>query len=168
MTVDTCVHCQNCVNRFFNTGRIIEIGIGNISSDVVIVVPRIYSKERRDNLIKDLKAIWFEITDDNMLEHCYVTYDIKCPKRTSYGYDNSIYANCNHILNEEMNKVPYRYMIVLGNAIKTVFPNCKPNKYVTNGHKHIVWCNEKMDDKQAIKDFMSKAINWINYMRTHG
>lgn len=167
MTVNTCIHCQTCVNRMFNINSIIEVGMGNITSDIVIVLPKVYSKQHGNTLFKDLKAIWLECTSSNILEKCYITTDIKCPKLNPYGRDITVCQNCNKILNEELSHVPYRYMIVFGKAIDVVFPGIKHNKYVTDGYRHILWFSpyNKTDgyDKQALKDFMSKVINWIHY-----
>lgn len=169
LTVDTCIHCQKCISRMFNMGRKIEIGAGNIMSDIVIVLPRIFNKEYKEQLMKDIKAIWLEITGCNILEQSYITYDIKCSRLNPYGVDKTANVCCNKILNEELSRVPYKYMLVLGKAIYTVFPNTDHKKYITDGYRHIIWFSEFKSnsnyDKQALKDFLSKAINWIISMK---
>ena len=73
----SCEHCKDCPNRLFNTGRTIEVGIGTITSNTLIIIPRTYGKEKRDKFINILKAMWLDVTQ--LLEQAYVTYDIKCP-----------------------------------------------------------------------------------------
>lgn len=55
MTVDTCIDCQTCINRMFNSGNKIEIGIGNITSDIVIILPMLSSKRIEIKFLMMLK-----------------------------------------------------------------------------------------------------------------
>lgn len=171
MTVDTCVHCQHCINRMFNIGRTIDIGIGCITSDIVILLPMYGNKNFRNKLLEDLKAIWLEYTGRNMLEQCYITYNIKCSTyNCSYKlYENSM-SNCRNILNEELMRVPYRYMIMI-NSTRTIFPNGCTNKIINYGKYcfyNIKFPFDKYDEaevKKAIKTDFVNAIKYYNMRR---
>ena len=107
MTVDTCEHCKDCPNRLFNTGRTIEVGIGTITSNTLIIIPRTYGKEKRDKFINILKAMWLDITNYELLEQAYVTYDIKCPCYSNYNLAGNSNKYCARILGNELLGLKY-------------------------------------------------------------
>lgn len=171
MTVDTCIYCSDCPNRLFNTGRNIEIGIGCITADTVIVIPRAYAKESRDKFIGMLKAMWLNITDYELLEQCYVTYDIKCPKHASYNVSKDANMNCVHIMNRELIKVPFRFMIVFGRAFHTVFPYIDIRQHVIINDCIVLYIPldlTKLDNTEhinVVKSKLAKAIKYFNNKR---
>lgn len=169
MTVDTCIDCQTCINRMFNSGNKIEIGIGNITSDIVIILPMLSSKKNRNKILDDVKAMWEDITGKNILEECYITYHIKCPKHTSYDTSNAAVSCCNKILNKELLRVPYRYMIMF-NTASIVLQNVQFNNdiFVYN-NKSFFRLNfsyktyNEASTKQDIKIKLCNIIKQINH-----
>lgn len=175
MTVDTCAYCASCPNRLFNAGRNIEVGIGCITSNTVLVIPRAYGKENRDRFIGILKAMWLDITNYELLEQCYVTYDIKCPRYPSYNVTKDANIHCNRIMCRELAPIKYKFMIIFGRAWNTVFPgNSTFKSFYSNGY-HILYIPlnlTKLGDAEhikAVKSKLAKAIQHFNkyrYMRT--
>lgn len=171
MSVDTCIYCTNCPNRLFNTGRNIEIGIGSVTSDTVIVIPRAYKKEYRDKFIGMLKAMWLDMTGYELLEQCYVTYDIKCSGYSNYNTTSVANCNCNRIMNRELAKVPFHFMIVFGRAFSTVFPNINVRQHIVTNDAIALYIPldlTKLNDTEhinVVKTKLGKAINYFNIKR---
>lgn len=170
MTVDACIHCQHCISRMFNTGVIIDIGIGCITSDIVILLPMYSNIALRNKMLEDLKAIWLEYTGCNILEQCYITYNIKCSNYSSYNIYNNAMKNCRKILNEELTRVPYSFMIMI-NTTRSVFTEGCSNKVINYGKYtfyNIKFPYDKYNEskvKQAIKTEIVNAINYYNMKR---
>lgn len=175
MTVDTCEHCKDCPNRLFNTGHTIEVGIGTITSNTLIIIPRTYGKEKRDKFINILKAMWLDITNYELLEQAYVTYDIKCPCYSNYNLAGNSNKYCARILGNELLGLKYvKYIIVFGRAFDVAFIDGRERKStIINGYPilYIPLSLNKLDDVKhlfAVKDKLFKAITYINNKRIYG
>lgn len=169
MTIADNVICKHCINRMFNIDRNVELGKGNINACTMIVIPRIYSKDKQNYFMNKLNELYHKITGYNILDECYVTIDIKCPVKNKYGIDKDIYCNCNKHLLNELSSNHYKFIIVIDNAIKVLFNGNKPNKhswFYNETNTFIIWVEDvcNYDDFDS-KNSLFKAIAFTKNCR---
>lgn len=121
MNINNCAYCEGCPTRILSKEGDFHENIGNITSQVLFVLPR-YDEEA----IKDLKEIYSLATGKPFEENCNLTYAVRCTPRSTYATYNNAINYCRGIFYNYFIKHPCKHVFVIGDSWKlfhTDYPN---------------------------------------------
>lgn len=111
--------CKNCPLRIYaKKDETIIYGIGNIHSNVIIVLPTYDANANKDynTILKLLLDTYKEHIGRDLLEDAYVTRIVKCYKNSSYNLIDSAIPYCVYHTSYEIVKLNAKNIIFAGNT----------------------------------------------------
>lgn len=119
LVIKQCNTCKNCPLKIYaKENERITYGVGNIHSNVIIVLPTYDANADKDynTILKLLLDTYKEHTGRNLLEDAYITRLVKCYKNTPYNLmDQAKYYCVPHTSYEIVNH-PGKYVLFMGNT----------------------------------------------------
>lgn len=111
--------CKNCPLKIYaKENETITYGVGNIHSNVIIVLPTYDANADKDynTILKLLLDTYKEHTGRDLLEDAYITRLVKCYKNTPYNLMDQAKYYCIFHTSYELVKHPGKYVVFMGNT----------------------------------------------------
>lgn len=115
--------CSDCPLKIYaKPNETITYGVGNINSNVMIVLPTydINADKDYNTILKILIDTYKEHTGKNLLEDAYITRIVKCYKNSPYNLIESAIDNCIIHVSYEILKFKGKYVIYTGNTFEAI------------------------------------------------
>ncbi len=167
MDVNNCVYCERCPARILSKKGDYHDNIGNITSQVLFVLPR-YDEEA----IKDLKEIYSLATGKPFEENCNLTYAVRCTFDKKYNIKESAIKCCSDIYYRHWARYYYSHTFVIGDSYKLYYddkPNVDNINFVYNNKRCFIHFYNSLGIKyysytkfEAIKDKLIQDIRTLN------
>lgn len=113
--------CEHCPLRIYaKENETITYGVGNINSNVIIVLPTYDANADKDynTILKLLLDTYKEHIGKNLLEDAYITRIVKCYKNSPYNLIDSAIHYCIYHTSYEIMRINARHVIFAGDTIK--------------------------------------------------
>lgn len=113
--------CENCPLRIYaKKDETITYGIGNIYSNVIIVLPTYDVNADKDynSILKLLLDTYKEHIGRDLLEDAYITRIVKCHKNSPYNLIDAAIPYCSYHISYEMLKINAKNIIFAGDTLK--------------------------------------------------
>lgn len=121
LVIKQCNTCKNCPLKIYaKENEKITYGVGNIHSNVIIVLPTYDANADKDynTILKLLLDTYKEHTGRDLLEDAYITRLVKCYKNTPYNLMDVAVPYCGYHLSYELLKINAKNIIFTGDILK--------------------------------------------------
>lgn len=113
--------CEHCPLRIYaKENETITYGVGNINSNVIIVLPTYDANADKDynTILKLLLDTYKEHIGKNLLEDAYITRIVKCYKNSPYNLIDSAIHYCIFHTSYEIMRINAKHVIFAGDTVK--------------------------------------------------
>lgn len=166
--INDSIICKSCPYKIYsNKTDTVTMGIGNIFSNFIFVVPTYDSKSKVGNetTLTKLISIYHEITGKELLEQIYVTRLVKCYKTVDHNLYNQSVTPCSNYLMYEFGRLQGKHVIMFGTTYSDYISNCDvvglniPNKIIHKCYSPDVLFYDNDTIKQRFIDTLSNILN---------
>lgn len=121
LVIKQCSTCKNCPLKIYaKENETITYGVGNIHSNVIIVLPTYDANADKDynTILKLLLDTYKEHTGRDLVEDAYITRLVKCYKNTPYNLMDQAKYYCIFHTSYEIFRINAKYVIFTGDTVK--------------------------------------------------
>ena len=159
--------CQDCPLKIYSKpNETITYGVGNINSNVMIVLPTYDVNADKDynTILKLLIDSYKKYIGKNLLEDVYITRIVKCYKNSPYNLINGAINSCLIHVSYEILKHKGKYVVYSGGTFEDI------NNYHTNHNiniynkTHLTMYSPAVMyyDNETIKNNFIEQLKWIS------
>lgn len=149
--------CSECPLRIYaKKDENIILGIGNIITDIMIVLPSYDVKAQigYNTLLKIVQDAYKDICGKELLEECYITRSIKCLNKTDFNLEKDAIKSCITNLFYEVSRITPKKVIIFDKQIYDFgLYNCNKGRFVV---KTVISPGVMYYDNQNLKDVFIK------------
>lgn len=162
---DKCKHCP--LRIYAGKNETITYGVGNINSNVIIVLPTYDVKADKDynTILKLLLDTYKEYIGRDLLEDAYITRIVKCYKNSPYNLIEQAIPSCIFHTSYEIIKHQGKYVVFMGNT-KIHIDLYHAEHNIPLYHKIAITAYSPAvmyyDNRPTIKDAFIKQLKWIS------
>ncbi len=162
ININTSTNCNNCPMRLYTKDKHIVMGVGNIHSNYVFILP-VYDDKTYETIIKILQEEFVKLKGKELFEIVYVTRIIKCFGSNDFDIRLSAVKYCSNVLNYELRHIKQKNIIVFGSVYDGLelyinnIPNIK-NRNIIHIYDPIVMY---YDNDKIRKNFLEQLDNAI-------
>lgn len=121
LVIKQCSTCKDCPLKIYaKENEKITYGVGNIHSNVIIVLPTYDTNADKDynTILKLLLDTYKEHTGRDLLEDAYITRLVKCYKNSPYNLIDAAIPYCSFHISYEMLKINAKNIIFTSDTLK--------------------------------------------------
>lgn len=149
--------CNQCPHKVYaKANDTITFGIGNINSDIFIILPSYDIKYKKDykSLLKILRDTYTKLTNKELFDEAYITRSIKCFTNTSYDVNSTALNYCAFHIKYEVGRIKPKKVIIFDRLCYDLFDGMFPNFdiYTLYSPAVMFYDNNKLKDT-FIKEF---------------
>lgn len=149
--------CSKCPLRIYaEKYEHIILGIGNIMTDTIIVLPSYDVKAQigYNTILKIVQDAYRDICGKELLEECYVTRSIKCLNKTDFNLEKDAIKSCITNLFYEVSRITPKKVIIFDKQIYDFgLYECNRGKFTV---KTVVSPGVMYYDNKNLKDIFMK------------